>query len=198
MGILGGQGGHLIHMGLLIHGHLQILINSTNSTHGKRASFSQNSQTWRPFSENLCFSWKVCEFLGNLQILPMGNVRHFRRIRKNDALLLNIFVFVEIKWILGEIYKLYPWEACAIFAEFAKMTPFCWTYAFFVEIKWILGKIYKFYPWEACVIFAEFAKMTALSENVRLFRRNQHFPTKLSEILINSEPQADICSILDY
>ena len=28
---------------------------STNSTHGKRASFSQNSQTWHPFSENVRF-----------------------------------------------------------------------------------------------------------------------------------------------
>ena len=32
----------------------------------------------------------------NLQILPMGNVRHFRRIRKNDALFLKMCVFREI------------------------------------------------------------------------------------------------------
>ena len=34
-------------------------------------------------------------FLGNLQILPMGNVRHFRRIRKNDTLFLKMCVFRE-------------------------------------------------------------------------------------------------------
>ena len=33
-----------------------------NSTHGKRASFSQNSKTWRPFSENVCFSPKSIDF----------------------------------------------------------------------------------------------------------------------------------------
>ena len=32
-------------------------------------------------------------FLENLQILPMGNVRHFRRIHENDTLFLKIFVF---------------------------------------------------------------------------------------------------------
>ena len=31
--------------------------------------------------------------LENLQILPMGNVRHFRRIHKNDTLFLKMFVF---------------------------------------------------------------------------------------------------------
>ena len=35
---------------------------STNSAHGKRASFSQNSHKWRPFSENVCFSLKFSEF----------------------------------------------------------------------------------------------------------------------------------------
>ena len=67
---------------------------STNSTHGKRASFSQNSQKWHPFfltmfvfRRHLMNDWK------NLQILPMGNVRHFRRIRKNDTLFLRMCVF---------------------------------------------------------------------------------------------------------
>ena len=32
-------------------------------------------------------------FLENLQILPMGNVRHFRRIHKNDALFLKMYIF---------------------------------------------------------------------------------------------------------
>ena len=32
-------------------------------------------------------------FLENLQILPMGNVRHFRRIHENDTPFLNICVF---------------------------------------------------------------------------------------------------------
>ena len=31
----------------------------------------------------------------NLQILPMGNVRHFRRIRENDAPFLKMCVFRE-------------------------------------------------------------------------------------------------------
>ena len=35
---------------------------STNSTHGKRASFSQISQKWRPFSENVRFSPKLSDF----------------------------------------------------------------------------------------------------------------------------------------
>ena len=34
-------------------------------------------------------------FLQNLQILPMGSVRHFRRIHKNDALFLKMCVFRE-------------------------------------------------------------------------------------------------------
>ena len=34
-------------------------------------------------------------FSENLEILPMGNVRHFRRIRKNDILFLQMFVFRE-------------------------------------------------------------------------------------------------------
>ena len=33
--------------------------------------------------------------LRNLQILPMGNVRHFRIIRKNDILFLKMHVFRE-------------------------------------------------------------------------------------------------------
>ena len=34
-------------------------------------------------------------FLENLQIIPMGNVRHFRRIHENDALFLKIYIFRE-------------------------------------------------------------------------------------------------------
>ena len=37
----------------------------------------------------------VVPFYENLQILPMGNVRHFRRIRKNDILFLKMCVFRE-------------------------------------------------------------------------------------------------------
>ena len=36
------------------------------------------------------------QFYKNLQILPMENVRHFRRIHKNDALFLKMYVFVKI------------------------------------------------------------------------------------------------------
>ena len=32
------------------------------------------------------------QFYENLQVLPMGNVRHFRRIRKNDVPFLNMCV----------------------------------------------------------------------------------------------------------
>ena len=31
----------------------------------------------------------------HLQVLPMGNVRHFRRIRENDTLFLKMCVFRE-------------------------------------------------------------------------------------------------------
>ena len=33
------------------------------------------------------------QFYENLQVLPMGNVRHFRRIHKNDAPFLKLCVF---------------------------------------------------------------------------------------------------------
>ena len=39
------------------------------------------------------FRWIFLLFLENLQILPMGNVRHFRRIRENDAIFLKMCVF---------------------------------------------------------------------------------------------------------
>ena len=37
----------------------------------------------------------VVQFKENLQILPLGNVRLFCRIRKNDTLFLNMCVFRE-------------------------------------------------------------------------------------------------------
>ena len=64
------------------------------------ASVSQNSQKWHPLSENVRlfrrirrnkhFSPKLSDFrkkrfAENLQILPFGNVRRFRIIRKNDT-----------------------------------------------------------------------------------------------------------------
>ena len=90
--------------------------NSAKKTHvfRKAASFLQNSQQWYHFCENVlnlyvflltfsefvCFSLKFNEFLveirwiiENIQILPMGNVRHFRRILKNDAPFLKTCVF---------------------------------------------------------------------------------------------------------
>ena len=75
---------------------------STNSTLGKRASFSQISQKWRPFSENVRFLYNLVNSWENLQILPLGNVRHFRRIRKNDVLFLKMCVFY---WILVNYLK---------------------------------------------------------------------------------------------
>ena len=43
---------------------------------------------------NLCvFRGNLVNYLGNLQILPLGNVRLFRRIRKNDAPFLKTCVF---------------------------------------------------------------------------------------------------------
>ena len=80
---------------------------STNSTHGKRASFSQNSQKWHPFSENDRFLWKFSEFFGKSINSTLGKrasfsqnsqkwhplseiVRLFRRI--------HIFFFAEIAW----------------------------------------------------------------------------------------------------
>ena len=43
----------------------EFLGKSTNSTHGKRAPFSQISQKWRPFSENVRFSPKLSDFRKN-------------------------------------------------------------------------------------------------------------------------------------
>ena len=51
----------------------------------------------------MCFRGKLVNSLENLQILPMGNVRHFRRIRKNDVPFLKM---------------------CVFFAEFAEMNIF--------------------------------------------------------------------------
>ena len=42
--------------GVRVHVRGPILRKSTNSTHGKRASFSQNSQKRHPFSENVRFA----------------------------------------------------------------------------------------------------------------------------------------------
>ena len=72
----------------------EFLGKSTNSTLGKRVSFSQNSQKMTPFFLKLCvFRWNLVNYLENLQILPLGNVRHFRRIRKNDVPFLKTCVF---------------------------------------------------------------------------------------------------------
>ena len=49
--------------GVCVHVRGPILRKSTNSTLGKRASFSHNSQKWHPFSENVCFSWTFSEFV---------------------------------------------------------------------------------------------------------------------------------------
>ena len=35
---------------------------------------------------------------------------------------------------LRNIYKFYPWETCAIFAEFTNMTPFFSKFVFFMNI----------------------------------------------------------------
>ena len=104
-----------------------ILRTFTKSTHGRRSSFSQNSQKWHPFSENVRFSLIFSEF-----------VYCSADISENLCFSWICFEFVrffmEFYWIILEIYKFYPLETCAIFAEFAKMTPFFWKRAFSAEI----------------------------------------------------------------
>ena len=93
--------------------------------------------------------------------------------------------------IFWEIYKFYPWETCAIFAEFAKMIPLFWKCVFFIYFYWILWEIYKFYPWETCVIFAEFTKMTSFLWKcvefvcfLLTFSEFVRFSLKLNEFLV--------------
>ena len=49
------------------------------------------------------FLWNLVNSLENLPIIPLGNVRHFRRIRKIDALFLKMCVFfVEFSELFGK------------------------------------------------------------------------------------------------
>ena len=49
---------------------------------------------FREYVSNLCVFYGILlNYFGNLQILPMGNVHHFRRIRKNDVMFLKMCVF---------------------------------------------------------------------------------------------------------
>ena len=71
----------------------------------KRASLSEDSKY--PINRTAPIIAYYCTLLSRtapiiayggpyyLQILPLGNVRHFRRIRKNDTLFLKMCVFVE-------------------------------------------------------------------------------------------------------
>ena len=47
-------------------------------------------------------------YVENLQVLPMGSVRHFRRIRKNDTLFLRMCVFCRILVNLLENVQILP------------------------------------------------------------------------------------------
>ena len=86
--------------GVRVHVRGPILRKSTNSTLGKRASFSQNSQKGHPFSEHVRFSWTFSEFMGKSTNYTLGkrasfsqnsqklhpvseNVRLFHSIRRN-------------------------------------------------------------------------------------------------------------------
>ena len=87
---------------------------STNYTLGKRSSFSQNSQKMTPCFLKVCVfrehSVIVCVFRGNLvnswenlQILPLGNVCLFRRIRKHDTMFSDNLCFsVEFNEFVGK------------------------------------------------------------------------------------------------
>ena len=49
---------------------------------------------FRECVSNLCVLYgMLLNSSGNLQILPMGNLRHFPIIRKNDTLFLKMYVF---------------------------------------------------------------------------------------------------------
>ena len=54
-----------------------------------------------------CKAHAISGFCENLEILPMGNVRHFRRIRKNDILLFEnerfSLIFSEFVYFSVEI-----------------------------------------------------------------------------------------------
>ena len=55
--------------------------------------------------------------LENLQILPMGNVRHFRRIHKNDALFLKMCVFRKDFVIFWENLQIVPMVNVTSFSQ---------------------------------------------------------------------------------
>ena len=59
------------------------------------------------------FCENLVNYLEHLQILPMGNVRHFRRIPENDILFLKMYVFCEKKSVNLCVFI----ENCAFFVE---------------------------------------------------------------------------------
>ena len=65
--------------------------------------FFLNMCVFREHLVNLCvFRGNLVNYLENLQILPLGNVRLFRRIHKNGAPFLKTFVFfAEINIFAG-------------------------------------------------------------------------------------------------
>ena len=92
------------------------------------------------------FPVDVLLFWENLQIRPMGNVRHFRRIRKNDTLFVFLKTFVFREHLVNlcvfrgnlvnslEHLQIIPLGNVRIFRRIRKNdTPFLKTCVFFAE-----------------------------------------------------------------
>ena len=110
------------------------------------------------FSDFLAARWQFCE---NLQILPLGNVRLFRRIRRNDVCFLKMCVFrkhsVNVRVFRRKLMNYFGkstnstlGKRASFFAEFAEMTSPFWKrasvlqnlqkFVFFTEIEWFSEK----------------------------------------------------------
>ena len=96
-----------------------ILRTFTNSAHGKRSSFSQNSSKWDPFFENACFSLIFCEFVRFLLIFielfgKPTNYTHGERasfsqisqklhpFSENVCFSWKLIEFVRVSWAFSE------------------------------------------------------------------------------------------------
>ena len=66
-------------------------------------------------------------YLENLQIIPMGNVRHFRRIRKNDTLFLKMRVFREHMLNLCVFRK----HFVNLYVFRTSLVNYCWQFSIF-------------------------------------------------------------------
>ena len=81
-------------------------------------------------------------YLENLQILPLGNVRHFRRFRKNDALFLKMCV---VLWNLvnsSENLQILPLGNVRHFRRFRKYDAlFVKMYVFLLKFRELFVKL---------------------------------------------------------